>query len=244
MIQRQRSSLPSPVFAEKKSAGAAATRAPSGGFLLAAAPLVDRGDPGDPLDAFVELPDRAKAIGIRNLVHLREDDDERPLAPGDALYPFDVLLRRRVTRVDELHDAGESRTALDIGVDDPQPVLPRIRGEPREAVARKIDEVEPVVDGVEIHRPRLAGFVADAGEVLPLEEGVEERRFSDVRSPRHGDLLPRRFREPRGIERRARDGEALYLQDGRHINWPTCGAGSRRSRRGPADARFPSRASS
>ena len=74
---------------------------------------------------------------------------------------------------------------LEIAVDHTSPLLLLDRTSGRIAVARKIDEVESVIDIIEVDRTCLTRCRARTGEVLSIDEGIDKGGLSDVGSSRH-----------------------------------------------------------
>ena len=69
------------------------------------------------------------------------------------------------------------------------------RRNPREAIARQVDEAAVVADREEIHELRASGRLADARELAHAREQIQRGRFAGVRAADERDLPARR---PRG----------------------------------------------
>ena len=95
--------------------------------------------------------------------------------------------------VDQQADPAQRHPALEIAPDQIAPGLDLGLGFPGEAVARHVDQHQPLAEIEEIELLGAAGGVGDAGQGVATGQGVDQTGFPDVRAAGEGDLGQRGF---------------------------------------------------
>ena len=135
-----------------------------------------------------DLVHSRRQLARAQLVDLRQHDDRRHADLGEEVEHLQVVLRRVVAHVEQLHDAAQRRRASQVPLDQRQPLRLSLLRDPRVAVARQVDEHELLVHLEEVDLARAARRVAHARERLAAHEPVEQRRLADVRAAGERDL--------------------------------------------------------
>ena len=124
------------------------------------------------------------------LIELVRDDDERTARLAEPIAHRHVVRRRLVPRVDDLHTEVNEPRRLEIALHQLAPAVALVLADLCVAVAGQIREVDLSVDEEVVDLRGLAGRRADAGEVVPVQQTVDDRGLADVRASGKGHLRP------------------------------------------------------
>ena len=129
-------------------------------------------------------------LAFFQLVQLVGHDHHRASGAPEPLEHGHVVRRGLVPGVHNENTQGDEARLLEIRLHQPSPAVPLLLADFGIAVAGQIGQIHPVVDEEIVHLGGLAGGGAHPGEVLPVEQAVDDGGFAHVGSPGKGHLGP------------------------------------------------------